>query len=287
MTWIPHIKKTIEDTRKALNIIKVISNQNWGTNTNTIIKILNALIRSKIEYCLCIYGGTNSSILKSLYAIYHHGLRLATGAHRTTPVDSLYAITSELPLKARLSKQLLCYTVQVMGRPNHPNQKVTLQPEFQNLFARSKRILVVRGQKLLRSLEIQVKLPNTPQIKQPWATPLIKPNVELTNHPKNSTNPAIYKNLFLEILNRHNDRQIIYTDGSKIKNLVGCAFIHEDNSYQYKLPDAPSVYSAELYSIKEALGYISRNVYDKFLIVTDSLSALQGLNNMYPQHEYI
>ena len=70
---------------------------NWGANKNTLLKLYRSLIQSQIDYNSFIYQSARKSYLKSLNPIYHTGLRLALGAFKTTPVESLYAKANETP----------------------------------------------------------------------------------------------------------------------------------------------------------------------------------------------
>ena len=56
-----------------------------------------------------VYGSARPSYLKMLNTIHHQGLRLALGAFRTSPVESLYVEAGELPLELRRIKLSLQY----------------------------------------------------------------------------------------------------------------------------------------------------------------------------------
>lgn len=75
----------------------------------SLVKLYRALIRSKLDYGCFIYGLTLKSYLKILATIHHAGLRLALGAFKTSPVESLYAETHEAPLKLTREKLALQY----------------------------------------------------------------------------------------------------------------------------------------------------------------------------------
>ena len=52
-----------------------------------------------MDYGCFVYQSARKSYLKSLNPVYHTGLRLALGAFKTTPVESLYAEANEPPPK--------------------------------------------------------------------------------------------------------------------------------------------------------------------------------------------
>ncbi|CAH1988296.1 unnamed protein product [Acanthoscelides obtectus] len=81
----------------------------------------------------------------------------------------------------------------------------------------------------------------------------------------------------------------IYTDGSKSEQGVGCAVFIEDEkvSLKYKLDPICSIFTAELAAIDLALEWVvcNRPSYQKFIIMSDSQSAIRALQNA-PFHIY-
>ena len=94
---------------KALDVIKVVANQEWGADKSVLLNLDRSLIRSKLDYGCIVYGSARSSYVKMLNTIHHQGLRLVLGAFRTSPVESLYVEAGELPLEERRIKLALQY----------------------------------------------------------------------------------------------------------------------------------------------------------------------------------
>jgi len=88
----------------------------------------------------------------------------------------------------------------------------------------------------------------------------------------------------------------LYTDGSKRKKGIGCAFVlferndsNDSRSYemissgQYTLEPLNSIFNAELFAIHQGLHWIKNNMKDKIrnlLILTDSKLAIKEFTNM-------
>ena len=91
LSFIPHIKALKAKCLKTLDVLKVLSNTNWGGDRSVLLNLNRSLVRSKLDYGSVVYGSAQKSYLKCLETIHHQGLCLALGAFRTSPVESLYA----------------------------------------------------------------------------------------------------------------------------------------------------------------------------------------------------
>lgn len=83
----------------------------------------------------------------------------------------------------------------------------------------------------------------------------------------------------------------IFTDGSKHNDPAGVgAAIYSPTlplSQKYTLPPLTSIFTAEIFAIRQALLYVKSHQLKKVLICTDSLSTLQALKGKYDIHWYI
>ena len=117
LSFFPHLKALKVKCMKALDIIKVVANQDWGADKSVLLNLYRSLIRSKLDYGCIVYDSARASYLKMLNTIHHQGLRLALGAFRTSPVESLYVEAGELPLEQRRIKLSLQYITKLKSTP--------------------------------------------------------------------------------------------------------------------------------------------------------------------------
>ena len=110
LSFIPHIKYLKAKCLKAMNLLKVLSHTNWGADRTVLLQLYRSLIRSKLDYGSIVYGSAIKSYLLMLDTVHHQGLRLALGAFRTSPVESLYVEANEPSLYLRREKPLLYNT---------------------------------------------------------------------------------------------------------------------------------------------------------------------------------
>ena len=119
---------------KALDVLKVLSNTNWGGDRSVLLTLYRSLVRSKLDYGSIVYVSARKLYLKSLDTIHHQGLRLALGVFRTSPVESLYAESNEPSLYIRREKLTLQYTAKLAANPKNPAHNCVLNPKYERFY---------------------------------------------------------------------------------------------------------------------------------------------------------
>ena len=124
-----------------------------------------------------------------LDTVHHQGLRLALGAFRTSPVESLYVEAEEPSLYLRREKLTLQYAIRLAANPSNPAHKITFPPcisdELLQLY-KSKpnaiRYFGLRVAPLLTSAKIHQDKIEEHSVSEipPWC--IRKPTVNLTLH---------------------------------------------------------------------------------------------------------
>ena len=141
LSFIPHIKALKAKCLKALDVFKVLSNTNWGGDRSVLLNLYRALFRSKLDYGSIVYGSARKSYLKCLDTIHHQGLRLALGALRTSPVESLYAESNEPSFYIRREKLTVQYTTKFAANPKNPAHNCVLIPKTKDFIIIHLRLL--------------------------------------------------------------------------------------------------------------------------------------------------
>jgi ribonuclease HI len=281
----PHIAYLKDKSLKSLNLLKVIANTKWGADRDSLLQLYRALIRSKLDYGSVVFGSARPSYLERLEPIANKALRLCLGAFRTSPIDSLQVEANEPSLTLRREQLSLQYAIKLQANPRNPAYAAVFEPKYEALFGVKPSCIPPFGIRIATALR-SVNPHNIPISKitvppvAPWT--LAKPRVLLDLHhatAKGSTTPEIYLSKFREIVSSYPDRQAIYTDGSKVGDRVACAAVSNTTTYNRRLPDGASIYSAELTAILLALDLAKRDRSTKFFICTDSLSSLEAIKN--------
>ena len=297
LSFIPHIKYLKAKCLKALNLLKVLSHTNWGADRTVLLQLYRSLIRSKLDYGSIVYGSARKSYLMMLDTVHHQGLRLALGAFRTSPVESLYVEAEEPSLYLRREKLALQYAIRPAANPSHPTFKVTFAPHIsQDLIdlydskPNAIRSFGLRIAPLLTSANINKEQIETHSVSEIPSWCIRKPIIDLSLHSekKSESNPHLLKQNFHELQSYYSDHEHIYTDGSKNEEKVGCAAAKYNDCKRMRIPDGSSVFTAEAKAIDLALDFVNTCTYtDKFVIFSDSLSVLQALNHTSSKNSQI
>lgn len=101
----------------------------------------------------------------------------------------------------------------------------------------------------------------------------------MTKHKKDTVDPSVLRQEFLELCTSYNGYKHFFTDGSKTTDYVGCAAIGEGYRSVKRLNENASIFTAELYGLITAVDHIVRHRYRKSVIFSDSLSSLKALNS--------
>jgi len=117
---------------------------------------------------------------------------------------------------------------------------------------------------------ITSSIPTTP----PWL--LTRPVVNFTLHcsDKSNTPPEMFKHRFYELSDQFKNYYRIFTGGCK----EAAAVVHRDSTKCVRLPDAASIFRAELYALLLAIDVVRCTKEKNFVIFSDSVSSLQSIN---------
>jgi hypothetical protein len=113
LSFKPHIVYSKKKCLKAMNLLCVVSNTDWGADSATLLRLHRSLVRSKLDYGCVVYGSARDSCLKSLDRVQNAAFCMCLGAFRTCPIASLHVEANELPLQLRRQKLALQYVVKL------------------------------------------------------------------------------------------------------------------------------------------------------------------------------
>jgi hypothetical protein len=287
LSWKVHIKEIKAKSFKSMNLIKLLCHPGFGSDQRMLLRILNLFILPILDYGSFLYSTSCKTTLCTLDSILNYGLRLCTGAFKTSPSISLIAESGVLPLYLRRKKQLIKYCIQILSSLEHPlHTKFTCDVSYNKYNTDKPRYhpFYIRGKTTLITYNLFAKIDtNSKYSIPPWNVQNFKVDLSLSYFQKNSTSPTIFRKFYNEALNRYSNFTKIFTDGSVINSKVGCAFLSDIEQQKFNLGNLTTIFTAELFAIFRAILSTSQSSNSHFLICSDSLGALQSLGKMYSE----
>ena len=223
-----HIQYLKTSCQKALDILCVVGHADWGADRIILLYLYRSLVHTKLDCGCIVYRSARQSVLKQLDPIHHQGLRITLGAFRTSPAQSLYIEAHELSLTTRRLKLSLNYVLKLKSLPENPAYSCVFEPENTKLFEESEskvppfsiRILP-HYEKSKLNLNLVDDAPSLDIV--PWKLSVPAVRFDLTSFKKDTTNPEIYKQLYIQL--RIPFIRKTFHDGSKTEEGIAVAAV--------------------------------------------------------------
>ncbi|XP_045466643.1 uncharacterized protein LOC123675338 [Harmonia axyridis] len=270
--------------------MKLLANNYWGADENTLLTIYRTLIRSKLDYGSIVYSTASKTLLAKLDVIQNTAIRLATGAYITSPSESLCREAGELPLKFRRLMLQSTYAARISADTNNPTRHQLYRPRYSETYTNQPNLRQPLYHLLNHNLletNFPKSLPYRNTRSPPWTmnSPVIDTSLKAFN--KDETHCDIIRNHFKDRISHYKKEEIIFTDASKSARGTGCAFLTASSEKRFKLPKDCSIFTAELFAIKKALECIAELGTSHPIIITDSHSSLHAIQRTYKDNTIV
>ncbi len=247
-------------------------------------KTIHSTWRSKLDYGSIVYRNAAEADLKPLDVVHNQGLRLALGAFKSSPVESLYVEANEL--RERRLELAMKYGLKIKGNPQNPAFNAVFDLRYKTKYnsPRKQNSLAIDLELLFNEANIdhsQIKPNFVPDTPACYSKPF-DVDLSLTDYPKDTTSPTVFVSKFNELKStKFADYQHFYSDGSKIDERTSFAVKHEFGVVSRRIADHSSIFTAEAEGIKLALRFalLSLRGEGRFVVFSDSKSVLESLNN--------
>lgn len=285
LTFGRHTKELKEKVNDRLNMVKVISGVKAGGHPETMLNIHKALIRSTLEYGSTVYNNAAKTNLTGLGVINNQSLRKATGCTKSTPLNTLLAISGLESLAIRhdyiagkeIARNIAQQTAvgqQLIGTAIRNNTE-------ENKISFMEKVFFKHFQMFDAIMPIIRKCPQYPGVT-------ISPSLEGLIMSKGNTNPQRLKQLVLYAFNgTYKGRTRIFTDASKEGRKCGIGvYVERTNKrISFRLANEVSTTGAELIAIRVAMDIVEDDQLTDAVIYTDSRSACEILELARGQNE--
>ena len=277
-----HIDHVFTKCQRALNILKFLCGITWGSDPETLIIFFKSYIRSIIDYSSFIYFPRNINLIEKIERIQYQAIRCALGYRKTTPTNVIMAEAKLDYIQLRAKYLGDCFFAKTLSNEGSLTAQ-TIKEHLIHTMKRLRKNTSVFDTCLASTNEyLPVIMRDDKYIiyNHNYKTLITTiPRTSLFDDRKKCKDPDEAINKLLSQKNAH----AIYTDGSKVKgnNYTGSACICPDLDIciQRSLNRETSVYTAECIALDDAFEIAANQRDKKFLIFSDSLSALQSLQS--------
>ena len=155
-------------------------------------------------------------------------MRIALGAFCTSPAQSLYIAAHEPSLTTRRLKLSLNYVFKLKSLPENPAYSCVFEPKNTKLFEESESKVSPLGIRILPHLEkSKLKFGRRCSLigHHPLETSVPAVRFDLASFKKDTTNPEIYKQLYLQLISEYPLSEKKITDGFKTEDGVAVAAV--------------------------------------------------------------
>ena len=291
LTWMPHLKKLKVKCLQALNLLRVLSHTSWGADRKHLMILYKSLVASKLAFGCEVYSSATKSKLCILDSVHNAGVRIASGAFKSSPIPSLLVDAGELPLDSCRQISLVRYWHRVQRIPKSFTYKTVFNNKYFSFYENHPRYPKPFGFRVLKILEEcfipKVKVwPVKYSVVPPWKLPSVEHCRYFTGSKEEASAEMLHIS-FLEHLVEHEGSTLVFTDGSKSDAGVGYGVIFPNSNKSGRLLDQSSIFTAECFAILIALKEIASQSGDNFVICCDSLSVLQAIGHFNSVHPII
>ena len=279
LTWKYHIQELKGRCVKALGLLRSLTGTSWEADQRVRMHLYKALIRSRLDYASIVYCSAREMPLNEVNVVANDVMRIATGAFRSSPVQSLEVLCNERPLEYKRMLQTQKYYYKMRSQWNNPALRAAVITRDERLIT-NKGItptFAIRAPRLMNRLVISrgIIKPSFSyrllSIEKPtWSLRAPAIDIELSEGNKHDTPAYVYKQLFRHLMEeKYRAYQEIYTDGSKTETGVAAAVVWGTQVSTETLPSESTVYTAGVHAIHMAVKHVQRSEARKCVISTD------------------
>ena len=175
---------------------------------------------------------------------------------------------TNLFLGARRAKLSLQYATNIKSLPKKPTHNTVFHNKYITLFDARPNAINTFGLRInqfltVSNIDFSDICKHLHILCYHW---YIKPNIvlDLVHLKKDHTDASVYQQLFMELRNRYRDHILVYTDGSRNRNVACTTPFPSDTVLSMIFPDSASIFTVEVWPIIKALEQIKDSIESKY-----------------------
>ena len=284
-----HATAVKEKVRKDIAALKYLKGTNWGNHPNEQIILYKMAIRPKIEYGSSATIWTKTHFTNTLQKQQNQALRQILGAVRTSPINSLHAVSGIPPLTYRLTTYALRQLLLLCVTSNRVREIVmhlhyTLANSRSSVHGRLKRdiaylVTIIRDHQVFLPTELQLSC--TVQLRN--LSQRCQPNIPGVTKQGNISHEEMKQRTLHHLSTKYPNFDQIYTDGAKNHRGSGSAMfcVPHNLGWGKRLTPITSSFHAEVMGIEMAVQHAETHCPGQnIVILSDSKSTITAIGNL-------
>jgi len=120
LTWSAHTQEAERKATRRLSIMKKLAGTNWGANSSVLKQVYTGNVRPAMEYGSTAWVTAAKTNTNRLAKVQNAGMRIITGAMKTTPIHTLETTTGLASLDHRREERVLIEHEKLQRLPSYP-----------------------------------------------------------------------------------------------------------------------------------------------------------------------
>lgn len=264
-----HSNKTKESVELWNRILKTVGGRKIGAARQTLLHVHRAAVQAKMFFGWGLVSNASPAIIKRFESTYNNGIRRASGVFASSPTVSVMAEAGVLPFEFAELSQLMQTAFRVQSRSS----------EERSVFARAQARFEEMTGEVIPCIEGVQRL-----AQRNWNAPIPQIDWSMKELVRAGDSRERVAAAFGQLKEKYRDRKLLFTDGSVTDDYVGAGIFSIYRSDSIRLPKQCSIFSAEAYAIKEALGF---DIEGPIVIFSDSASVLAAVEGGRSRHPWV
>lgn len=298
LTFGQELEYVRDKTDSRLKAMRAMTNPRTGANESVLRLYYIQAIRTHIDYAATALVALSETNWKRLEPIQNRAMKIITGAPPWTSSPSLLLETDLIPLRTRVQERVACLAVKVLQQGKDSKTGTLITRNISRCSLQNNQRRKRWGLELIRSIKSSLDEEDIRTRKHDRPDPNFRPAppwedrgweilAQLPRLTKKTTIPLELQQLGRETVASlaTAGTAVYYTDGSvnTDNGRAGAAFITQGEAYGWRTSDYASSTQTELAAIIQATRHAADREENRVVIFTDSLTALQALQNDRPR----
>ncbi|XP_058816432.1 uncharacterized protein LOC131679714 [Topomyia yanbarensis] len=235
LTFMKHADNLVKECQNRLLIIKEISRRYAAGNRQTLLKVCDSILLSKISPGFGLYSRGGEKVIKPIQPIYHSAIRTISRALITSPIISLIAESGQLPFDYVMTGRLVGKAYSWLEKRPVEEDQVCPMTRSASKWLEQMTTRQIPTISTLNSISNRAWDAENPAID--WS---------IKNQTRAHEAPSKIQAIFSELrTNKYSKSAKFFTDGSLDRDSVGLGIHSENIEISMRIPNCCTIFSAE------------------------------------------